>query len=93
MLLSRETSKYVKVALSGDGGDELFCGYNRYFWGDLIWSKINWINPNIRKLIAKNLNLIPMNYWKIFFKIFNSISLINLKYQIQKLKLKKLLIE
>ena len=91
MLLSRETSKYVKVALSGDGGDELFCGYNRYFWGDLIWSKINWINPNIRKLIANNLNLIPIYYWKIFFKIFNSISFNKFKVPNSEIKIKKII--
>jgi asparagine synthase (glutamine-hydrolysing) len=30
-MLSRETAKHVKVALSGEGGDEMFLGYGRYF--------------------------------------------------------------
>ncbi|WP_104733706.1 asparagine synthase (glutamine-hydrolyzing) [Hanstruepera ponticola] len=34
-LVSKETSKYVKVALTGDGGDEVFGGYNKYYMGKL----------------------------------------------------------
>ena len=51
-LVSELARKHVTVALSGDAGDELFCGYERYFVGRKIWNKISALPGFARKMTA-----------------------------------------
>ena len=47
-LVSRITREHVTVSLSGDGGDELFCGYNTYYSVDRVWNKVRKIPRALR---------------------------------------------
>ena len=51
-LVSKMTREHVTVSLSGDGGDELFCGYRSYQSVDRIWNKMKGIPYFIRKPIS-----------------------------------------
>jgi asparagine synthase (glutamine-hydrolysing) len=82
-LLSQLAKKKIKVALTGDGGDELFCGYNRYNSTNNWSKKFNLIPRPVRKTLANGirslskdnlnrlLNLVPNlgNYSSYGYKI------------------------
>ena len=48
-LVSRMTRQHVTVSLSGDAGDELFCGYTSYASVERIWGKLSRIPAPLRK--------------------------------------------
>ncbi len=59
--VSQTAAKYVKVALSGEGADEFFGGYNIYKEPDAL-SAVTWIPKPIRKAMAGIVKAIPFKF-------------------------------
>ncbi len=61
----------VKVVLSADGGDEIFCGYERYWYSYNIGKKIFILPKIFRKLLAFSMNTVGVNNASKFIKMKN----------------------
>jgi len=66
-LVSELTRKHVTVALSGDGGDELFAGYNRYVWAERLARAVNLVPRPLRGASATALRALAPQTWNRLF--------------------------
>ncbi len=61
----------MKVVLSADGGDEVFCGYERYWYNYAIGKKIFLLPRPLRRLLAKTMEVVGVDRASKLFKIKN----------------------
>jgi asparagine synthase (glutamine-hydrolysing) len=62
-LVAKMARQHVTVALSGDAGDELFCGYNRYLMASRMWGKLSHLPVGMRRAISNGLTALSPSAW------------------------------
>ncbi len=64
-LVAQMARRHVTVSLSGDGGDEVFAGYNRYAWTERAWRKISLMPMALRRAAARTMRAGSPEFWDV----------------------------
>jgi len=72
-LVCKLARQHVTVALSGDAGDELFGGYNRYFWAERLWKNLSKVPPGMRRAMGSSIASVSAARWNAVFKMAGAV--------------------
>jgi asparagine synthase (glutamine-hydrolysing) len=73
LIVSELARRSVTVALSGDGGDELFGGYSRHLWAPGIWNRISHVPQPLRRAAVGAMTAVSPAQWDSVFRVIDPV--------------------
>lgn len=89
-LVAGLTRSQVTVCLTGDGGDEIFAGYNRHVQGAALWAQMAGVSSGLRGAAAGALQSLSPRAWDRLFAVVNPLLPKNARQRLPGEKLHKL---
>jgi asparagine synthase (glutamine-hydrolysing) len=78
-LVSKLARQHVTVALTGDAGDEIFGGYNRYIMGPKVWSATKRLPRTLRKALVRGLGLVSQQRMEKVARLLTPVTPVSLR--------------